>query len=145
MNWKAFILAGCVALAAGIFWASPSHANGLAPLEIDGATTVDADGFIELFQSESDLVVVDSRKPGDFAAERLQTAVNLTDTDTDANSLAEVVPTKSTPVIFYCNGRSCGRAANAVEIALAEGYERVYYYAAGLEEWTGRGLPTVSD
>lgn len=126
--------------------AGPAMAgDDLAPMQIDGATTVDADAFIELFQSTPDLIVVDSRKPADYAEAHLQKAVSLPNTETNADSLASVVPSISTPVMFYCNGITCGRAADAVQIAVDAGYENVYYYAKGMKEWNDRGLPTVSE
>ena len=55
--------------------------------------------------------------------------------------LAEAVPAKDAPVLFYCNGLSCGRAANAAQKAVDWGYSNVYYYALGMDEWRELGLP----
>lgn len=116
-----------------------------APMEIDGATTVDAEQVISLFNGEEDLTIVDSRKPSDYADGHIETAVNLINTETDARSLKEVVGAKDTPVLFYCNGIDCGRAADAVERAKDAGYTDIYYYALGMEEWNEKGLPLVSE
>ena len=51
---------------------------------------------------------------------------------------------QNTPVVMYCNGIKCGRAAKAVKAAIELGYTKVYYYALGMGEWKEKGLPVVS-
>ncbi|MGY6634534.1 MAG: rhodanese-like domain-containing protein [Alkalilacustris sp.] len=116
-----------------------------APTHIDGATTVDADGVIALITDHPDLVILDNRREGDYAAGHIEGAVRLIDTDmTGPDVLAAHVPTTDTPVLFYCNGLACGRAANAVQMAVGWGYGNVHYYALGMEEWSTLGLPVVT-
>ncbi len=113
-----------------------------APGSIDGATTVDAKGVINLVETVKDLVVLDNRHEPDYAAGHIEGAVRLLDTDiADESVLAKVIPTKTTPVLFYCNGLKCGRAANAATKAVGWGYKTVYYYALGMTEWKEQGLP----
>jgi rhodanese-related sulfurtransferase len=69
--------------------------------------------------------------------------MRLIDTEMTEETLAKVVPSKDTPVLFYCNGVKCGRAAKAVEKAVAWGYTKVHYYALGMEEWTRKRLPLI--
>ena len=114
-----------------------------APLQIAGATTVNAEQVIALINSTPGLVVVDSRKPEDFATGAIEGAVLLTDVEMTPETLARVVQQKSTPVLFYCNGLKCGRAAKAVTKAVDWGYSRVYYYALGIAEWHKLHLPLV--
>ena len=112
-----------------------------APLEITGATTVDADGVIALFDEHPDLVLLDNRKSKDFDSGHIEGAVRLIDTELTADTMAEAVPSKDTAVLMYCNGIKCGRAANAVNKALELGYTKIYYYALGMAEWKDRNLP----
>lgn len=115
-----------------------------APTEIKGATTVNADAVIELIQKNDNLVILDNRSVADFDAGHIEGAVRLIDTDITAETvLAAKVKAKDTPVLFYCNGLKCGRAAKATMKAVEWGYGKVYYYAQGLEEWKQRGLPLV--
>jgi len=116
-----------------------------APMQIDGATTVDAERIIEMFQSNDDLTIIDSRKPGDYEAGHIETAINLVNTNTNADTLKQHVASKDTPVLFYCNGVKCGRAADAVRKAVDVGYENIYYYALGMAEWKDKGLPLVEE
>lgn len=116
-----------------------------APMTVKGATTVDSAGVVKLVETSGDLVVIDNRKEGDFKSGHIDGAIRLIDTDINGESdLAKVVPTKSTPVLFYCNGLKCGRAAAAAEKAIGYGYTRVYYYAQGMEEWKAKGMPLVT-
>lgn len=140
--FKAFRSA-LAALALGVF-ALPAVASD-APLEIPGSTTVDADGVIALFDQHPDLVVLDNRKEKDFAAGHIEGAVRLVDTDVSAETLAAVVPSKDAPVLMYCNGLKCGRAANAVQAAVDLGYTKLFYYAKGMEEWNAKGLPLAKN
>ena len=114
-----------------------------APMTITGTKTVNADQIIELVTKKADLVILDNRKPEDFAAGHIEGAVRLIDTDVTAESLAKAIKSKDTPVLFYCNGLKCGRAAKAAQKAVEAGYKDVYYYALGLEEWSKKGLPLV--
>ena len=63
-------------------------------------------------------------------------SISLPDEDTNCKTLAQVVPKKTTPALFYCNGIKCGRSVRAVRIALKCGYKDVYWFRGGFEEWT---------
>lgn len=114
-----------------------------APMEIAGAKTVDAKQIFALVSQAPNMVILDNRKPEDFAAGHLEGAIRLIDTDVTAETLAKYVATKDTPVLFYCNGVKCGRAAKATEKAVQLGYSKVYYYALGMDEWNAQRLPLV--
>jgi rhodanese-related sulfurtransferase len=114
-----------------------------APLEIAGAKTVNAQQIFELFAKIPNVVILDNRKEEDFAAGHIEGAVRLIDTDVTPESLAKHVKAKDTPVLFYCNGVKCGRAAKAAEKAVNLGYSKVYYYALGMDEWNAQKLPLV--
>ena len=130
-----------IAITFGLF-AQAAQAKD-APMEIAGATTVDAQQLIGLLDKHPNLVIVDSRKATDFDAGHIEGAVLLTNTDMTEDNLAKVVAGKDVPVVFYCNGVKCGRAAEAVEKAVGFGYKTVYYYAKGVEEWGQIGMPLV--
>jgi rhodanese-related sulfurtransferase len=114
-----------------------------APLHIKGATTVNARQIFELLDKSPNTVILDNRKEEDFAVGHIEGAIRLIDTDVSAETLAKHITTKDTPVLFYCNGVKCGRAAKATEKAIQLGYHQVYYYALGMDEWNKEGLPLV--
>lgn len=135
-----FIAGGVVA--AGLSLGVSGAALADAPLEIAGSTTVDAAAIIDLVQSSDALVILDNRRESDYNGGHIEGAVRLLDDDiTGPEVLAAVIPTLDTPALFYCNGLSCGRAANAVTKAVGWGYTNTYYYAKGMEEWRAEGLP----
>ncbi len=127
------------ALALGLAVAAPALAD--APLTIQGATTVDAKAVVALVERRADLVILDNRRAEDFANGYIEGAVRVLDTDLTEAVLASHVKTKATPVLFYCNGLKCGRAAKAASAAVGWGYTQVHYYALGMEEWRALGLP----
>jgi rhodanese-related sulfurtransferase len=137
MNRRVFA-AALVGLALGV---SGAHAD--APMSIAGATTVDAKAIIALMESKPDLVIIDNRRAEDYANGFIEGAVRVLDTDMTEAVLASHVKTKATPVLFYCNGVKCGRAAKATEMAVRWGYTQVHYYALGMEEWRALGLPVA--
>lgn len=137
-----------VALTIGLL-AAPFAAPGAqadAPMSISGATTVDADGVIELITGTPGLVILDNRREADYAAGHIEGAIRLIDTDISGPDVLVAHGVEpDTPVLFYCNGLSCGRAANAAEMAVGWGYSNVHYYALGMGEWSELGLPVVSN
>jgi len=124
--------------------ALPALGREDAPMQIAGATTVGAEQVVDLIRREPKLVIVDARHIGDYKAGAIEGAINLLDTDMTAEKLATLASERNTPVLFYCNGVKCGRAANAVVKALSWGYSNVYYYALGMMEWKAKHLPLVT-
>ena len=131
----------------GLFFACGLAAHALAqdaPTEIKGAKTLNADSVIELVQKTKDLIILDNRSAADYEAGHIEGSLRLMDTDITSEAvLAQRVPSKTTPVLFYCNGLKCGRAAKVVAKAVEWDYKNIYYYALGLEEWKQRQLPLV--
>ena len=114
-----------------------------APIRIEGAKTVSSKQVFKLIAKNREIVILDNRKEEDYAAGHIEGAIRLIDTDVNAESLARHVESKDTPVLFYCNGVKCGRAAKAAEKAVKLGYSKVYYYALGMDEWNTKRLPLV--
>jgi rhodanese-related sulfurtransferase len=114
-----------------------------APMQIAGATTVDARQIFSLIDKYPNLIILDNRKEEDFAAGHIEGASRLIDTEVSGETLAKHIAARDMPVLFYCNGVKCGRAAKATEKAVQLGYTKVFYYALGMDEWTKEGLPLV--
>jgi rhodanese-related sulfurtransferase len=113
-------------------------------LAIKGAISISADDVIALVQTNPNLTIIDNRAVADYEAGHIEGAVHLVDSDiTNETVLARIVKSKNAPVLFYCNGVKCGRAANATTKAVSWGFTRVYYYALGMAQWKERGLPLV--
>lgn len=113
----------------------------IAPQEIPGSTKVDAEGVIKLVEVIQNLLIVDARIRMDRRQGYLEGSISLPDVETDCDSLARIIPTKSSPVLFYCNGPKCGRSGKSVNKAVNCGYTKVFWFRGGLEEWKLKGYP----
>jgi rhodanese-related sulfurtransferase len=116
-----------------------------SPDSIDGSTLVNAEGFIDLVGKVPDLIVIDSRIPGDRKQGYVEGSISLPDVDTTCDSLAKVILGKGSPTLFYCNGVKCGRSATAIKIALGCGYNNIYWFRGGFEEWLAKGYPYLQE
>jgi len=112
-----------------------------APESVAGTTRITAEELIDLVDELDDLVIIDSRIIKDRKGGYIEDSLSLPDLDTTPESLAEKIPTKTTPVIFYCNGPKCGRSVTASKMAVKEGYTNIYWYRGGWEEWMEKKLP----
>lgn len=116
-----------------------------SPEDIPGSVKVTAEGFIDLVDTIPNLIVIDSRIPGDRKQGYVEGSISLPDIETSCKSLATKIPAKDSPTLFYCNGVKCGRSAKAVKIALKCGYKKVYWFRGGFEEWLAKGFPYLQE
>ena len=119
----------------------PADSEVVSPDSIPGTTKVDAEGVLELAEKNPGLVIVDARIRQDRLQGYIEGSVSLPDVDTNCESLAKIIPRKSTPVLFYCNGPKCGRSVRSSRTALDCGYTGVYWYRGGFEEWKNKNYP----
>jgi len=112
------------------------------PAQIDGAQTVDAEGLIELV-GEAGLVLVDARISSDRIHGYIEGSHSLPDVETNCQTLAEIIPDKHQAVLFYCNGVKCGRSVKSIRTALACGYDKLYWFRGGFEEWHAKQYPVI--
>ena len=114
------------------------------PDSIDGTTKVGTDKVISLANAKSDLVIVDARKPGGYEEGHIPGAVSVPaggEYEVAEADLAEHIASKTTPVIFYCNGVECGRSVVAARAAVDAGYENIYWYRKGWAAYDDSGYP----
>ena len=126
-----------------LFASSYVAAGEMTPETIAGTTKVSAEKLIELLDEHANLVIIDSRKSSDHAKGYIEGSVALPNTETSATSLAKHIKSKSTPVLFYCNGVTCGRSVAAAKVAIKAGYTKIYWFRGGWAEWTKKGLPVT--
>ncbi|MDH5444580.1 MAG: rhodanese-like domain-containing protein [Gammaproteobacteria bacterium] len=119
-----------------------TYAEG-TPNSIKGTVKIKAEDIFKLVEKYPNLVIVDSRKTSDRMKGYIEGSVGLPDTKTTRKSLAKAIPTKGTPVVFYCNGEKCGRSVKSSKLAVSLGYKNVYWFRGGWEEWENKGLPVA--
>jgi len=117
----------------------------ISPEHIDGVSKVGAEGVIELIDRIENIIIVDSRIPGDRQKGYIESSVSLPDTKTSCKTLSKVIPEKSRAALFYCNGIKCGRSAIAIKIAKECGYEELYWFRGGFEDWLKNGFPYIKN
>lgn len=127
-----------------LLFATPAAAEKpVAPESVSGTIRITAEQVVQLILDEPAVVVIDSRRPEEHAKGHVEGAVSLLDSDMTPRALARHVPTRDTPVIFYCNGERCMRSSNAARLAVSWGYNRVYWFRGGWSEWLAKGLPVT--
>jgi len=126
-----------------IVFAAPPKEKIKIPNKIDGATTVNAEELIDVYQNSPELVVIDSRVTEDRAMGYIEESISLEDIDTNCFSLGRLIKNKMSSVAFYCNGPKCGRSVNATEIAVKCGYKKLYWFKGGFEEWQVKDYPYI--
>ena len=115
------------------------------PEQIPGVKRVDAETVIDLAAKLPKLIIIDSRVAGDRKMGYIENSVSLPDAKTNCKSLAKIIPAKTTPVLFYCNGVKCGRSVVATRIALQCGYQDIYWFRGGFEEWRAKQFPFINE
>lgn len=118
-----------------------SHGQVNTPEQIEGVTRVSAEEFIAIINDIPELVVIDSRITANRKHGYIEDSISLPDTKTDCNSLADLLKTHDTPVVFYCNGVKCGRSVSASKAALSCGYTNIYWFRGGFMEWKKKEYP----
>ena len=123
--------------------ASPlAHADKpLAPDTIPGTTLITAEQLVELINTTPGLIIIDARLHDEYAKGHIEGSLFMLDTDMTPEKLCNMVRTRETPVVFYCNGERCKRSTNAASKAVSWGYRRIFWFRGGWREWTNKGFP----
>lgn len=122
-----------------------SMAYALTPDSIKDTTKVDAESFFELANKRPDLIIIDARIKEDREQGHIEGSISLPNIITNCKKLAEVIPTPDTHTLFYCNGVKCGRSVESIKIAKKCGYQKIYWFRGGFEEWQLKGYPSIID
>jgi len=133
-----------------------------------GIETVGELEFIEYMkkaQTDENIAIIDSRKPGWYARLRIPGAINVPFTEfNDEDSAIEMMEdemgvvqrddgtldfTNAKTLVLYCNGYWCGQTPGMVKNAkfalLKMGYpaSKIKYYRGGMQAWTSLGFTVV--
>lgn len=116
-----------------------------APEVLEGATPVTAEELSDLIKGMDNLVLIDTRRELDFKSGTIAGSVSLPTSRPSPSALANVVPDKTTPVVFYCDGVSCSQSIKAVKKAASYGYVNIFWFRGGMDEWVQKGFPVTHD
>ncbi len=89
------------------------------------------------------VVVVETLGPAYYEDAHLPGAINIPHTEVDELA-PKLLPDKAAQVVVYCSYRACQNSPQAARRLEALGYEDVYDYEEGKQDWIEAGLPTES-
>jgi rhodanese-related sulfurtransferase len=87
------------------------------------------------------VVVVDTLPRSYYDQQHLPGAVNLVESDVDAEAAA-LLPDKGAAIVTYCTNTACGNSQAVATRLERLGYTNVRKYRDGIEDWVSAGLPT---
>lgn len=120
-----FLLAGCVSEGGGA----------------DTYRQVTMDEAVSIMQEENDYVILDVRRPDEFAEKHIPGAVNIPN-ETIGTAEIPALPNKDQLILVYC--RSGNRSKQASEKLVALGYTNVVEFG-GIIDWTGETATGTED
>ncbi|MDY4255208.1 MAG: rhodanese-like domain-containing protein [Oscillospiraceae bacterium] len=88
---------------------------------------------VEMMQSESNYIILDVRRPDEFAAGHIPNAVNIPNESIGADEIDEL-PDKDRLILVYC--RSGNRSKQASEKLVRLGYTNIVE-CGGILDWKG--------
>jgi len=89
------------------------------------------------------VTLVETLGPKYYEDAHLPGAINIPHTEVDELA-PTMLPDKSAEVVVYCSNGACQNSPQAARRLAALGYENVYDYEEGKQDWIGAGLPTES-
>jgi rhodanese-related sulfurtransferase len=90
-----------------------------------------------------EVVLIETLGPKYYEEAHLPGAINIPHTEVDALA-PEMLPDKSAQIVVYCSNRVCQNSPQAARRLAALGYENVYDYEEGKQDWNEAGLATES-
>ena len=90
-----------------------------------------------------EVVLIETLGPKYYEDAHLPGAINIPHTEVDELA-PTMLPDKSAEVVVYCSNRACRNSPQAARRLDALGYENVYDYEEGKQDWIEAGLPTES-
>jgi len=121
--------------------AAESPKTGTFDISPAAAVTIDSENLIELYQSVPDLRIVDTRYHEDYVLGHIELSSNLPMNKADCGSLSKITANKDTAIVFYCNGGDGGPSIDAIQVASACGYRRLFWLRGGFIEWQDKDYP----
>lgn len=90
-----------------------------------------------------EVVIVETLGPKYYEEAHLPGAINIPHAEVDTLA-PKLLPDKSAQIVVYCSNRACQNSPQAARRLNALGYENVYDYEEGKQDWIEAGLPTES-
>lgn len=88
---------------------------------------------VEMMESESDYIILDVRRPDEFATGHIPNAINIPNESIGTDEISEL-PDKDQLILVYC--RSGNRSKQASQKLVKLGYSNVVEFG-GINDWKG--------
>lgn len=105
--------------------------------------TISRDELKRKLDGDESVVLVETLGPASYEDAHLPGAINIPHTQVDELAPG-LLPDKTAQVVVYCSNRACQNSPQAARRLGALGYENVFDYEEGKQDWIGAGLPTES-
>jgi rhodanese-related sulfurtransferase len=94
------------------------------------------------FHDEGQCIFLDARAPDVYAEGHIPGAINWPSDSFDSylQKLGDTIP-KDQCVVAYCIGGSCDESNHLAQSLLLEGWQEVYLFTGGINEWKASGFP----
>ncbi|MBA7478960.1 Thiosulfate sulfurtransferase GlpE [subsurface metagenome] len=100
----------------------------------------EASALIEEMEGDPGFVVIDARRPDEFAAGYIPGAINI-----DSAHFSEHLASLDQDGTYLICCRRGGRSAGVRELMREAGFREVYDIEGGMNAWQAAGLPVVRD
>ncbi len=105
----------------------------------DGVTALDLQGLYALLKSDTEVLLIDARPKGVYEIDHIPGAVSFPLSELKKRGDELLPQDKDFPLVFYCNGYSCGRSPAAAGFSKKLGYTNVSVLHSGLPAWKAEG------
>ena len=93
----------------------------------------------KMMQEGEDFTLVDALSRDQFEKMRIKGSISIPSKETLQEASAKL--DKHDKIVVYCSNPQCDASEIAVQKLEQGGYENVYHYAGGIQEWKEAGLP----
>ena len=108
--------------------------------EVTNMSAKETSKLINQNKGDKDIVVLDIRTPGEFAAGHIENAVNIDYFSQNFQSQLDQLD-KSKNYVMHC--KSGGRSGRSVSIFKELNFKNLIHMNGGFDEWAQSGLPIV--
>ena len=143
-----FLVIFFISVLSGVLFNSLS-ANGIPLLykspDLQSGSRLTPEQTFQLYRNGRALFI-DTRYREEYASGHIKNAVNLPANSSRDEIMVFIKPLpKNKIIVTYCSNPSCNSSRRLAGFLSYRGYEKVYEFLAGFEEWEQRGYPLDRD
>lgn len=121
--------------------AAPAHTQNHGE-SMQNKNLIQGEQLKSWYDQKKDMIVLDARSKPYFDGTLLPQA-KWVSAESSEKEIQAAVPSKSSFVVVYCAGIQCPASGWLYDKLKAMGYQNVYEYHEGLEDWMQRGYPVT--